>query len=147
MKKSIFTLFCTLSVLSCQKDNNQSVENERLIRQFFENFNKHDYTKMAMMYVENAEFKDPSLGKGIIKQTREQTIKKYQELNNVFPNIHDEIQNVYPSGNDQVIVEFISSGTALDKSKFELPICTIFTIENGMITKDFTYFDNFEENK
>ena len=26
-----------------------------------------------------------------------------------------------------------------------MPICTIFTIENGLITKDFTYFDNFEE--
>jgi ketosteroid isomerase-like protein len=147
MKRNIIILLCLLLAFACQKEINQSVENEKLIRQFFENFNKHDYAKMASMYVENAEFKDPSLGKGIIRQTRKQTIKKYQELNNVFPDIHDEIQNIYPSGNNQVIVEFISSGTALDKSKFELPICTIFTIENGMITKDFTYFDNFEEPK
>lgn len=147
MKRNITIFLFTLLAYACQSEKKQSVENEKLIRQFFENFNKHDYAKMAMMYVENAEFKDPSLGKGIVKQTREQTIKKYQELNNVFPNIHDEIQNVYTSGNHHVIVEFISSGTALDKSKFELPICTIFTIENGMITKDFTYFDNFEENK
>jgi ketosteroid isomerase-like protein len=145
MKKNIIILFCLLFVFACQKEKNQAVENEKLIRSFFENFNKHDFKKMAMMYVENAEFKDPGLGKGIVKQTREQTAKKYQELNNVFPDIHDEIQNIYPSGDKQIIVEFISSGTALDKSKFELPICTIFTIENGMITKDFTYFDNFEE--
>ncbi|WP_262892331.1 hypothetical protein ACN9ML_07985 [Dyadobacter endophyticus] len=44
-----------------------------------------------------------------------------------------------------MIVEFISTGTAPDKSKFTLPICTIFTIENGNITQDFTYYDNFSE--
>jgi hypothetical protein len=51
----------------------------------------------------------------------------------------------YPSGDKHIIVEFVSSGTAPDSSKFELAICTIFTIENGLITKDFTYFDNFED--
>ena len=49
---------------------------------------------------------------------------------------------VYPSGDKNVIVEFVSKGTLPDQSKFELPICTIFTIENGKITKDYTYFDN-----
>lgn len=43
-----------------------------------------------------------------------------------------------------ITVESISTGTAADGSKFELPICTIFTIENGKITKDFTYYDNFQ---
>jgi ketosteroid isomerase-like protein len=57
----------------------------------------------------------------------------------------DEIIQVYPSDNNHIIVEFISSGTAPDGSKFELPICTIFTIENEKIVKDFTYYDNFEE--
>lgn len=52
---------------------------------------------------------------------------------------------VYPSSDQHIVVEFVSSGTAPDNSKFELPICTIFTIENGKITKDFSYFDNFEE--
>lgn len=32
---------------------------------------------------------------------------------------------------------------APDNSKFTLPICTVFTIENGLITQDFTYYDNF----
>ncbi len=44
-----------------------------------------------------------------------------------------------------ITVESISTGTAADGSKFELPICTIFTIENGKITKDFTYYDNLGE--
>ena len=65
--------------------------------------------------------------------------------NQVFPNLKDEIVSIYPAGDKHIVVEFVSSGTAADSSKFELPICTIFTIENGVITKYFTYFDNFQE--
>jgi len=43
------------------------------------------------------------------------------------------------------IVEFVASGTAPDGSPFELPIAAIFTIENGVITHDFTYYDNVGE--
>lgn len=96
------------------------------------------------MYVENDQFKDPSLCVGIIKQTKQQIFDKYSELNGVFPDLHDKIIQIYVSGEKHAIVEFVSSGTAPDNSKFELPICTIFTIENGLITKDLTYFDNFE---
>ena len=63
----------------------------------------------------------------------------------MIPDVKDKVIQTYPSGDNHIIVEFVSSGTAPDNSKFELPICTIFTIENGLITKDFTYFDNFEE--
>ena len=97
------------------------------------------------MYVENAEFKDPSLGLGIVKQTRQQFVKKYAELQSVFPNLKDRVVHIYPSGEKNIIVEFISTGTAEDGSQFELPICTIFTLENGKIIKDFTYYDNFNE--
>lgn len=120
-------------------------KNEKLVEQYFEHFNKHDWSKMAGMYIEAAEFKDPSLGKGIIKQTRQQVIKKYSELAQTFPDIKDQIIKMYPSGENHIIVEFVSTGTAPDNSKFELPICTIFTFENGLITHDFSYFDNFEE--
>jgi ketosteroid isomerase-like protein len=100
---------------------------------------------MAEMYTDTAEFKDPSLGQGIVKQSRQQIIEKYTELSKMFPDVHDEVVKVYPSGESHIIVEFISSGTAPDNSKFELPICTIFTIEDRKITKDFTYYDNFED--
>ncbi len=122
-----------------------TTENEKLVAQYFEHFNNHEWTKMANMYTESADFKDPSLGKGIVKQTRQQIIKKYSELNEVFPDLQDKVIQVYPSGEKHIVVEFVSSGTAPDNSKFELPICTVFTIEKGLITKDFTYFDNFEE--
>ena len=46
----------------------ETTANEKLVKQYFEHFNNHDWTKMANMYIENAVFKDPSLGIGIIKQ-------------------------------------------------------------------------------
>jgi hypothetical protein len=100
---------------------------------------------MTEMYAPTAEFKDPSFGKSAVQQTRAQTMKKYQDLQTVFLDLRDEIVNLYSADNEHVIVEFISKGTAADKNTFELPICTIFTIENNLITKDYTYYDNFEE--
>ncbi len=133
-------------LISCNnKSEVMETENEKLVYQYFDYFNNHNWEKMAEMYTESAEFKDPTLGIKIIKQTRAQTIKKYAELNEIFGDLNDEIIQIYPSGNQNIIVEFVSSGTAVDGSKFQLPICTIFTIENGKITKDYTYFDNFEE--
>lgn len=133
---------------ACTNVNKKSMstsENEKLVKQYFEHFNNHEWEKMGNMYAEIADFKDPTLGIGIVKQSRQQIIEKYTELHQVFPDLHDQVINVYPSGENNIIVEFISTGTAADNSKFELPICVIFTIENGLITKDFSYFDNFQE--
>lgn len=149
MRKSIALLVLTFLVISCNNQNQSksmdTINNEKLVKQYFEYFNNHDWKKMAEMYIETADFKDPSLGPGTVKQTRHQIEEKYADLNKVFPDLHDKVIQIYPSGEKHIIVEFVSTGTALDHSKFELPICTIFTIENGLITKDFTYFDNFEE--
>jgi predicted SnoaL-like aldol condensation-catalyzing enzyme len=150
MNKLTLVVFVMLTIISCNNQKEKSMsstQNEKLIQTYFEHFNNHDWVKMADMYVEIPEFKDPSLGKGIVKQTKKEIVAKYAELNKIFPDLHDTIIQMYPSGNNHVIVEFVSTGTAPDNSKFELPICTIFTIEKGKITKDFTYFDNFEEEK
>lgn len=152
MKKLLLNLFLLSTIVSCTKKEETSEKqtitqnpNETLVKQYFDYFNAHEWTKMAEMYADTADFKDPSLGTGIVKQTRQQTSTKYAELNKIFPNLHDEVVATYPSGEKHITVEFISTGTAADGSKFELPICSIFTIENGKITKDFTYFDNFGE--
>jgi len=118
--------------------NNQ----ENVVRLMFERFNRHDWEGMAALYTDTAEFKDPSFGKGIVKQTRVETVKKYKELNALFTNFRDSVIGVYPSGDKYVTVEFISKGTAPDGTLFELPICSILTVENGFISKDFTYYDN-----
>ena len=149
MGKILSLLNLTFMLIGC---NNQTKEktmetstNEKLVKQYFEHFNNHEWTKMAKMYAETTDFKDPSLGQGIVKQTRQQIVEKYSELHKVFPDLHDQVIQTYPSGDKHIIVEFVSSGTATDNSKFELPICVIFTIENRLIAKDFSYFDNFEE--
>ncbi len=151
MKKTSIAFFCAMIALtSCnapKPQNKTENNNEKLVKQYFEYFNQHDWTKMASMYADTSEFKDPSLGQGIVKQTRQQIIDKYAALNSVFPDIKDSVVRVYPSDDQHIIIEFISSGTAPDGSKFQLPICSIITIENGIITKDFTYYDNSEEPK
>lgn len=139
------SLFTLMACNSAEKTAIKSQQNEALIKEYFTYFNQHDWPKMASMYAETTEFKDPLLGKGIVRQSREQAIQKYNELNQAFPDLKDSIVNIYPTDDTHIIVEFVSTGTAHDKSTFELPICTIFKIENGVITQDFTYYDNFEE--
>ncbi|MBX7243341.1 MAG: nuclear transport factor 2 family protein [Bacteroidia bacterium] len=148
-RKNLFRLFllALTGLLSCNppaQDNSAADANVAIVKQNFAHFNAHDWTKMASMYAEKAEFKDPGLGTEIVTQTRKQIIEKYTGLQSEIPDVHDEILTIYPSGNQHVIVEFVSTGTAPDSSRFKLPICTIFTLENGLITKDFTYYDNFE---
>jgi hypothetical protein len=74
-------------------------------------------------------------------QTREQIVEKYAQMGQVIPDMRDDMVQVYPSGENHVIVEFVSSGTAPDGNKWKLPICTIFTIEDGLIARDSTYYD------
>lgn len=145
--KSAPLILLTLTLLACGPsgaEQSASAENEKIVRQLFEHFNKHDWNAMAKLYSDPAEFKDPAFGPGVVKQTHQETIAKYSEMQQIFPDIRDDVAEVYPSGNNHVIVEFTSTGTSPDGSAFTLPICTIFTIENGKITKDFTYYDNFE---
>ena len=142
-----FIFFCLITFACSNCDSKDHLENEQLIKQYFKLFNDHQWKELSDMYVENAEFKDPSFGTKAIKQTKKDFVKKYAELNQIFPDLKDKVVNIYPSGDKNIIVEFVSTGTAPDQSKFELPICTIFTIENGKITKDFTYYDNFDETK
>lgn len=135
-------------VISCTSSSEKiQAKNKKLIENYFNLFNNHKWSELSEMYMENAEFKDPSFGTGITRHNKKNFVKKYAELNQIFPDLKDKVVNIYPSGDKNIIVEFVSTGTAPDQSKFELPICTIFTIENGKISKDFTYYDNFDETK
>ncbi|WDF48635.1 nuclear transport factor 2 family protein [Chryseobacterium sp. KACC 21268] len=148
LKILIFGVVLCSMTTSC-KDSIEKIQakNEMVIENYFKLFNEHQWKELSEFYVENAEFKDPSFGNGIVKQSKAEFVKKYTELNQVFPDLKDKVIQVYPSGDKNIIVEFVSTGTAPDQSKFELPITTIFTIEDGKITKDYTYYNNFEEAK
>jgi ketosteroid isomerase-like protein len=150
--KTLFSLLAFAAVFSsCNNDARQTANNaekenlnKAFIEQYFTHFNNHDWKKMADMYIEQPEMKDPAFGLKSIKMTKTDIVKKYQELHEMINDVHDEVKNIYHAG-DNVIVEFESSGTAPDSRKFVLPICTVFEIKDSKITKDFTYYDNFEE--
>ncbi len=124
-----------------------AAENRKLIEEYFTHFNQHDWKSMASLYADTAELKDPVYGTKPLMQTRTQIIEKYTELGKMIPDVKDSIVAQFPSGNMHYVVEFISKGKTPDGNSFELPICTIFTIKNGKITGDYTYYDNFEEPK
>jgi len=93
MRTTFIILILSLTI-SCTEKNNSSEQadkNTEIVQQYFEHFNKHEWQKMAEMYIETTEFKDPSLGSGIVKMTKAETIAKYSELNAIFPDIHDRI--------------------------------------------------------
>jgi predicted SnoaL-like aldol condensation-catalyzing enzyme len=149
MNQITFLALLLGTLFSCNKSKqnantmDNSAKNKAIIEQYYSYFNNHDWQKMANMYIETPEMKDPAYGLKNVKMTKAEIVKKYTELNEMIPDLHDEIINMYHSGNN-VIVEFESTGTAPDSNKFVLPICTIFEIKEGKITKDLTYYDNFE---
>lgn len=135
--KNVFLLL-SLAVLSSCASNNQ--ENEKVVRLMFENFNKHQWREMAACYDTAAMFLDPSLGTEYVSQTHEQIVSKYGEMEKMFPDLHDEIVSLETTG-DNVIVQFIATGSSGDSIQFKLPIAAILTVKNGKIIRDATYYD------
>ena len=145
MKTFFSILLCGLLLAACNNKTNEPVkdpaaDNQKVITRLFEHFNKHEWEKMAALYIDSAEFKDPAYGLKTVKQSRKFIADHYQQLNTFMPDISVTNVLLYPSGDKHVVAEFVSVGTS-GSMKIELPICTIFTIDNGMITKDYTYYD------
>lgn len=151
MKYILAIITMAVLTISCNQDKNaqevkvteESNTALKTANNLFQKFNAHDWVGMAALYTDTANFKDPSLGINMVKQTRNQTIQKYTELNKIFADIKDSVVATYAVSKSTVVVEFVSKGTAPDGSSFELPICSILTInDKGLIEKDFTYYDN-----
>ena len=132
-------------IVSCTTtpDTTSDLNHRAFIDQYFGHFNDHDWSAMAALYAEPAAFKDPSLGFGVHMRRRSDIVQQYTMLSEMIPDVKDSVVSIYPSG-DQIIVEFLSTGTAPDGTEFSLPVCSILTIEDGLITSDYTYYDNFE---
>lgn len=114
--------------------------NVAVVKQMFEAFNQHDWKKMASYYADDASFLDPTLGAEEVNQSHAEIVKKYSNLEKMAPDIHDDIKHIHAAGNT-VVVEFVSSGSAPDGTKWKLPICTVLTLADGKIVRDATYFD------
>lgn len=134
----VFLLSC-----NCEDKATKTPENSKVVQSLFEHFNKHDWKGMADIYADSVEMRDPSMGTSVATLKRAQIQSNYEQLGKMFPDVKDSVTNMYSSGDRHVITEFISTATDSTGKKFQLPVCTIFTIENGLITKDFTYYDNF----
>ncbi len=75
----IILFSCTTNNTNVIKSNLPFEENEKIIRQYYEYFNTHEWAKLAAMYAEISEFKDPSMGTDLVKHSRLQIIEKYTE--------------------------------------------------------------------
>jgi len=69
-------------------------QNILIAKNYFEQFNKHNWGKMAEFYSDPADFKDPSLGKTIVKQPRKQAIEKFKKLAELSADINDHIISI-----------------------------------------------------
>ena len=145
MKK--FLLYCSslLILASCNNANPPESANtsaKEIVLKMYDAFNAHDWEKMASYYSDSALFKDPSFANQVVLQTHKDIIEKYSVLGTMFPDVKDSVLNIYTAENNHVVVEFISYGSMGDTGRWELPIATIFKIENNKIVEDFTYYNN-----
>lgn len=136
-----YIIILTVCVLTCRcSPQSPSENNEATARKLFDAFNKHNWEEMASYYADSALFLDPSYGKEYVKKSRKETIEKYVGMQNVFPDIRDDVTGIYPSGN-VVTVAFTSTGSMNDSVRFSLPIISVLTFKDGVIIKDATYYD------
>jgi ketosteroid isomerase-like protein len=138
--KPVLLIFIGLWLISGCAVKDDTTKNVAIAHAMFDAFNTHDWQKMASYYSEDAIFLDPSYGTDYVTKTRSDLVAKYEALEKLFPDIHDQIVGTYLSG-DKVTVEFISTGTVSDTINFKLPIIAVLTFKNGLIVKDATYYD------
>jgi predicted SnoaL-like aldol condensation-catalyzing enzyme len=136
MKKSLYLGAMMLTACTSPETSISSVqaaETRKVAEAIFAAFNAHDWTKMESYYTDSVQLQDPAYPGGKTGKTG------MSEFYRSVPDIHDEVQRIYVDGNI-ACVEFISTGT-MNGQKFTLPICTVLTIENGLVTRDNTYYD------
>jgi ketosteroid isomerase-like protein len=138
MKK--FLLGGMLLLAACASPLKQENKNTEIAQKLFEAFNRHGWKAMTDLYAEQAQFLDPAFGTELVIKSRSETITKYEEMQTMFPDLHDAVKNIYPSG-ETVVVEFVSTGKAADGTTFSLPIVSVLTIRDRLIIKDATYYD------
>jgi ketosteroid isomerase-like protein len=132
-------VFIGILIVGCT-NNSEADKNVTIATATFDAFNQHDWEKMASYYSNDALFLDPSYGAEYVTKSRSETMAKYAELQKMFPDIQDQIVGMYPS-DDKVTIEFISTGSISDSTKFKLPIITVLTFKDGLIIKDATYYN------
>jgi len=137
-KRIFFGLLVISTLFSCDKTEQQNIV---LTQKMFAAFNAHNWKEMASCYAVDAQYLDPTYGQNFVSKTHPEIVAKYFEMQQMFPDIKDSIVEMQAVKN-QVIVQFVSSGSSGDSIHFRLPICTVLTFANGKIVKDATYYNN-----
>jgi ketosteroid isomerase-like protein len=139
----IFPVFI-LGQFSCSiTDPNLVDQNIEIARKSFAAFNRHDWKEQASYFSDTCKFLDPSYGDKHVTVNRKDKIAKYVKMEEMSPDIKDEITSIFGVG-DKVVIQFISSGTTQTEEgryNWRMPICCIFTIQDGLIVVDETYYN------
>lgn len=136
-----FLILLVWAVSACTSSSSQEEKNSQHVQSMFEAFNRHDWKAMSEHYADSALFLDPSFGIDYVRQSHNEMITKYTQMEQLFPNIHDKVVTLFAKG-DQVAVEFVSTGSSGDSLSFTLPISCVLTLRDQLIVKDATYYNN-----
>lgn len=138
----LFIILLVWALVACTTSSNRQEEkNIAHVKSMIDAFNRHNWKAMAEHYADSALFLDPSFGIEYVVQTREEMALKYADMEQLFPDIHDEVLSLVAQG-DKVAVEFISTGSSGDSLSLKLPIGCVLTLRNNLIVKDATYYNN-----
>jgi ketosteroid isomerase-like protein len=108
-----------------------------IVQRLFSAFNRHDIDTMARLYASDAILESPDFCSA--RRGPEGVRKTYADLFRTFPDIVDQVTGSVASG-ERVAVQFVAHSQGFGASH-ELRLATFFTIRNGLIVHDETYFD------
>lgn len=132
------------ALVSCNNvESNLVNQNIEIAKKSFAAFNRHDWEEQASYFSDTCKFLDPSYGDQHVTVNRKNKIAKYSKMEEMSPDIRDDITSIFGVG-DKVVIQFVSSGTAQTEEgdyKWRVPICCIFTIKDGLIVVDETYYN------
>ncbi|GAA4451786.1 hypothetical protein GCM10023189_14160 [Nibrella saemangeumensis] len=101
-------------------------QNIRVVRQLQAGLNQHDWAGVSQLYAERVRYKGPHTRYQEVEQTPGEVVAAYRGY-------HLEITQLYAAYEHHVVVEGrLSQGSPR-------PVCMIYTIENGRITRQYTY--------
>lgn len=144
MKKLIFTVTLLFYLTGCNNSQlNTTEKNIEIAKQSFAAFNEHNWEKQATFFSDTCKYLDPSYGTEYKVVSRKEKVEKYRRMQKMSPDIKDEIIEIF-GVDDKVVIQFTSSGTAMTEQgeyKWSLPICCVFTIKDGLIVADETYYN------
>jgi ketosteroid isomerase-like protein len=112
-----------------------------IVQRLFAAFNRHDLDTMARLYASDAILESPDFCSA--RRGPEGVRKTYADLFRMFPDIIDQVTGSVFSG-ERVAVQFVAHSQGFEP-RHELRLATFFTIRNGLIVRDETYFDAHDQ--